>query len=400
MSADRAGDGTDAKTDNMMPLSNSRRIFELDGLRGLMTIMVILSHYFGELRHGLRIAMVGWIAVDMFFVLSGFLIGRLILERQYHANFFSVFYIRRFCRTIPPYVVTILVVVLLNRLMPAWTDAETQFPLWSYLTFVQGGFMVVTHSIGEHWLAPTWTLAVEEHFYLLVPSLIVFSPRRWLVPELILIAVGAVILRMAVIWGGHSQMLIFALLPGRADILVCGLLAAVAIHAKGINWAGLIPALRILPLVALVACLLLKIAASDEIFGTFSPLVIAVGCAAYLLGIVHGVPEARRFKSKVLQFFGNNGYCLYLTHLPILGLAHWLILGSKPDLATPAQWLVTLAALPVCVLVGWGMTKLIEEPLTEYGRSWRWSPRSASSPGLRRGRTSPAVDGPVGSVSA
>jgi peptidoglycan/LPS O-acetylase OafA/YrhL len=61
----------------------------------------------------------------------------------------------------------------------------------------------------------------------------------------------------------------------------------------------------------------------------------SIGCAAYLLCIVLGAPEARRFESKVLQFFGNNGYCLYLTHLPILGLAHHLFLRSEPDLATP-----------------------------------------------------------------
>jgi peptidoglycan/LPS O-acetylase OafA/YrhL len=123
----------------------------------------------------------------------------------------------------------------------------------------------------------------------------------------------------------------------------------------------------------LTATFLLKIGAGDESFGAFSPLLVSIGCAAYLLCIVFGAQEARRFKSKILQFFGNNGYCLYLTHLPILGLAHRLILGAEPDLATPAQWLVTLAALPVCVLVGWGMTKPIEEPLTGYGRNWRWS---------------------------
>ena len=80
-----------------------RRITTLDGLRGLMTVMVIVSHYFGELEHGVRAVMVGWIAVNMFFVLSGFLIGRLILERRHHANFFAVFYVRRFCRIIPAY---------------------------------------------------------------------------------------------------------------------------------------------------------------------------------------------------------------------------------------------------------------------------------------------------------
>jgi len=51
---------------------------------------------------------------------------------------------------------------------------------------------------------------------------------------------------------------------------------------------------------------------------------------------------------------------------------HGLILGSRPDLEHPAQWLVTLAALPVATLAGWGMTRLVEAPLTAYGRNWRW----------------------------
>ena len=62
-----------------------------------------------------------------------------------------------------------------------------------------------------------------------------------------------------------------------------------------------------------------------------------------------------------------------MTHLAVVGLMHGLILGSRPDLTTPAQWAVTLAALPVAVLVGWIGTKLVEEPITAYGRSWKWS---------------------------
>src|SRR3954452_10773523 len=89
------------------PQAGERRLVALDGLRGLMTLLVILSHYFGELPHGVP-ASVGWIAVDMFFVLSGFLIGKLILEKCHHANFFTVFYVRRFYRIIPAYVVVVL----------------------------------------------------------------------------------------------------------------------------------------------------------------------------------------------------------------------------------------------------------------------------------------------------
>ena len=104
------------------------------------------------------------------------------------------------------------------------------------------------------------------------------------------------------------------------------------------------------------------------------PTIVALGWAAIILGIARRRPELGSFNSPTLQFFGNNGYCIYLTHLPVFGLMHGFILGATPDLQTPAQLAVCVASLPVCVLVGWGLTKLVEEPLTRKGRSWRWAP--------------------------
>jgi peptidoglycan/LPS O-acetylase OafA/YrhL len=351
-----------------------RRITGLDGLRGVGCLMVIISHYFGELQHGVRALMGGWVAVNIFFVLSGFLIGKLILEKQSCANFFTVFYVRRFCRIIPAYVIAVVGVLVLLRILPgAWTEVGVRFPDWSYLAFLQGFWMVATHAIGAHWLAPTWTLAVEEHFYLIVPALIVFTPRRRLVQVLLTAAAAAVVMRIAASFGGPgATMAALALLPGRADLLICGILAAILNGSAGAPWAGLMPLLRTTPIIALVLTGVCR-ALGETMFNIAGPTLTGIGCAALVLCIVRGAPEAKRFQSRTLRFFGDNGYCLYLTHLPVLGLMHGLILGSAPNLARPQQWLVTLAALPVCVLVGWGMTKLVEEPIMAYGRRWRWS---------------------------
>jgi peptidoglycan/LPS O-acetylase OafA/YrhL len=344
--------------------------------------MVVLSHYFAEVRHGVPAMMFGWIGVDIFFVLSGFLIGKLILDREQHANFFQVFYARRFFRIIPPYMLTVVVVALLVGMLPrVWTDAQVRFPLWSYLTFLQGIFMTLTGSIGAHWLAPMWTLAVEEHFYLLAPAAIVFTPRRWLTPCLIWVGVAAVAFRAVVYFGGAGgEMMALALLPGRADVLVWGMLAAIALRDNAIPWPRYMMALRLTPVLALVTAILIR-AIDLPLFQVLGPSVVGLGCAAFILCLVLGAPEAQRFTSKGLRFFGDNAYCLYLTHLPVLGLMHGLLLGALPDLATPAQWLVTLAAVPVCVLVGWVMTQLIEAPLTRYGGSWRWSANVRPTPG-------------------
>jgi peptidoglycan/LPS O-acetylase OafA/YrhL len=84
-------------------------------------------------------------------------------------------------------------------------------------------------------------------------------------------------------------------------------------------------------------------------------------------------PEANRFKSSLLRFFGNISYSIYLTHLGVLGLMHGLILGGSPSLGTSAQLMVTLAALVVTIALAWVMTVMIEEPITRWGRSFRWN---------------------------
>jgi peptidoglycan/LPS O-acetylase OafA/YrhL len=354
-----------------------KRIPTLDGYRGLASMMVVVSHYFGEVPHGMHALMFGWVGVDIFFVLSGFLIGGELLDRRHLANVFAVFYARRFFRIFPVYVVTLLVVSGLIQSLPrAWTNATTQFPLWSYLATLQGLFMVATQSIGAFWLLPTWTLAVEVHFYLIAPVAIIFAPRRWLTPALIGIGLAVIAFRAAIYFGGMGNgMMALALLPGRADLFIWGILAAIAIRNREMPWSRLLLALRITPVAMLVSTCLLRLIGEPS-FLAFGPTLVGLGCAAFLLCLVLGAPEAKRFLSRSLRFCGDNAYCIYLTHLPILGVMHGLILGTTPDLATPAQWLVTFAAVPVCIIVGWAMTRLIEAPSIRFGRNWQWTPAS------------------------
>jgi peptidoglycan/LPS O-acetylase OafA/YrhL len=366
-----------------------RRVEALDGLRGAMTIAVVLSHYFGELPHGLSPFMFGWIAVDMFFVLSGYLIGTLILEKMDRSNFFAVFYVRRVCRTIPAYFFCVVVVflIILHFSARAWIDVETWFPLWSYLSFTQNFFMVSTESIGPHWLAPTWTLALEEQFYLLAPALFVIVPRRWLPYVLAACAVSAVFVRALMLQTLAGQMGLLVLLPSRADVLLAGVLLAVLMRTLTIDWATHDRAIRLVPILALTTAGVLASldrARGTEFFIVLAPFVTAVGSAAFICTLVRGAPEALRFRSKVLRFFGSISYSTYLTHLAVLGLMHGFLLGTPPDLATAPQLLVTLAALPVAVLMGWALTKIVEEPITAYGRSWKWGEARAKQPGSPR----------------
>lgn len=356
------------------------RIVALDGVRGLMTIFVLLSHYFAEIPNGLPVLGLGWFAVNMFFVLSGFLIGRLIIEKKDSENFISVFFMRRICRTIPSYMISVSLIfamLWIFRSQP-WTRFETEFPLWSYLTFTQNIFMGATNSVGAYWAAPTWTLALEEQLYLLLPLLFLLTPQRYWMRILIAVAILAVVLRALIFTSGLvSPIWGYAILPTRGDVLVLGVIAAILFKDQRIDLSRYDLALRCAPVVLLfvAVCLILADPLERRLFNIFGPFVVCAGFACLLLAMVRGAPEAKRFESRFLCFFGHISYCIYLTHLMVLGLMHGLILNAKPELGTLTQWLVTCAALIVTVALAWLMTTFIEAPLTAYGRSWKWRRR-------------------------
>jgi len=359
------------------PDSSDRRIPALDGVRGFMTIIVVISHYFGEVQHGLHALMWGWIAVTMFYVLSGFLIARLILDKGGHANFFKVFYVRRICRTFPIYFVCVGLITTVTAL---WHFSETYendpFPLYAYLTFTQNFWMAATGSIGEHWLAPTWTLALEEQFYLMAPALILFVPRHYLLRVLVGMMGFAVVARFWVLdFSSLNPYASGVLLPTRLDVLAAGVLAVVLLRQSWIDWAKLDQVLRVLPIPLLVTAMALKFISGENGAGyaAISPLLVSSACAAMLMSIARGAPEAQRFENSVFNFFCTISYAVYLTHLMVLGLMHNLILGTAPDVGSGAQILVTFAAIPVTVGVSYLLTRFIEAPITNFGRSFKWS---------------------------
>ena len=362
-----------------VPATGEARISGLDGIRGAMTLMVVISHYFGEVEAGFNAARVGWLAVVGFFALSGFLIGRLILERMHHANFVQVFYIRRFLRMMPPFFVVLAAIYLIYAVVAHlhWADVDHMFPAWTYATFTQNFYMLQTRALGPHWLAPTWTLAVEEHFYLIAPAALMLTPRRHLLKALIAVGLASLALRIAIFeFGLAPQIAGRVLIPAVADTLIAGMIAGLLWKTDGFPWPRWDMALRASAPVMLVLAALAQVIDRNigtHLFPTFGTTFMAIGTACLLLAIMRGAPEAKRFESRVLCFFGHLSYCIYLTHLAVLGLMHGLILGTRPDIATTEQMLVTSAAFPVAVLVGWLLYKTVEEPCMNLARRFAWS---------------------------
>jgi peptidoglycan/LPS O-acetylase OafA/YrhL len=174
----------------------NRRLVELDGIRGFALLIVLTTHFgvygqetvgwFGKAFHGL--VDIGWISVDVFFVLSGFLITGILLESKGSESYFKTFYLRRALRILPLYYCAVVVYFLV--LVPALSvlspdrasvaiavDRPPSEQLWYYLHLANWRIAWgVTFKGIDHF----WSLAIEEQFYLVWPVVIYFASRRTL----------------------------------------------------------------------------------------------------------------------------------------------------------------------------------------------------------------------------
>jgi peptidoglycan/LPS O-acetylase OafA/YrhL len=148
----------------------SERLYGLDHLRAVAIVLVLMYHY-RAFKHPDWIDSIGrfgWTGVDLFFVLSGFLIsGQLFKEIENKGGIsLKAFYIKRFFRIIPPYFFT----VCLYFTIPFFREREALSPLWKFLTFTQNyGLDVISRGTFSH----AWSLCIEEQFYLILPLLLV-----------------------------------------------------------------------------------------------------------------------------------------------------------------------------------------------------------------------------------
>lgn len=230
--------------------SSNERISGLDLLRAIAIVWVMLFHSFvvgGLGPQWTWLSRYGWMGVDLFFVLSGFLIGSQVLksfERDGRVRF-ADFYVRRAFRILPAY----WTVLLVYQLWPAWREAPRIEPAWKFLTFIVNLTIEYPRNAA---FSHAWSLCVEEHFYLLFPLLALWCLRRpaaWKVAFICtLLLVGGIGLRTAAWFHGMSLPPnaqrdwyiedIYYPTWNRLDGLLVGVLLAVAKVKRPQMWAN------------------------------------------------------------------------------------------------------------------------------------------------------------------
>lgn len=326
------------------------RLPALDGVRAIAVLAVVALHA-GVLSWG-------WLGVDLFFTLSGFLITGILLDARDAgcsgwATYAKPFYMRRLLRIVPLAWVFLAILFLVApalRIVRPVPFAE-QIWYWAFLSNAWLGFRSATAWMAAHF----WSLAVEEQFYLVWPWLVLALPRPWLVRTLKTLLVLAIVARIVIVFMhlppqiGHTYE---NFTVTRMDGLVAGSLVALCARAEG----GL-ARYRRRATGWLIACgtlfLLLQIYAPTKQVGYIFRYAALAGCTASALLLILSSPTglvSRLLGARWLGWIGARSYGVYVIHLPIV---IWLTARALPAVAVLAGALgitLALAALSWTVL--------------------------------------------------
>ncbi len=344
------------------------RLEALDGIRGIAVLAVLLFHCSLQLPGLWRVAgSWGWMGVDLFFVLSGFLITGILLDARGAPSrfYYGGFYVRRLLRIAPAFVVLMLALLLapgLTGQSPAAHQLLLSHQGW-YWAFCANALIATYGWAGViPQTAPLWSLAVEEQFYLLWPSVVRhLSAARVLRLGVVLIVLAAVA-RIVLARRGVSMETLYVLMPTRADLLAWGaLLAALTRLPNGLSnirrflWPALIGA------ALWIIAVMLHFGSSYY----WSRGMVMAGYPAVALGAACLVAIAILYDPAPLRFtwltrIGQVSYALYLWHMTAIAVLTPLTRRVGAGLI-PLALIVSL----VPTLVSW---YLIERPVLSLKR--------------------------------
>jgi peptidoglycan/LPS O-acetylase OafA/YrhL len=372
------------------------RIAVLDGVRGLAIALVMYHHFFQNYQPAgtgldtvvFGLASAGWSGVDLFFVLSGFLITGILYDSRHDPRYYRNFYGRRTLRIFPLYYATL---VLFLVILPALPHPQAQayvadfrddgFWLWTYLA----NFQIAMRGEWYAHLIPNvfWSLAIEEQFYLVWPAVVLLCTRRTLIVLSAGLFVMALAVRVGLWWVDAAPIVSFVLTFARMDCLALGALVALAARSERGLRSLVTPAKYVgggaLALVALYMIGTGGLAwehAEVRVVG----FTVLAGLFASLLVLGMTAPERNwlrlAFDNSLLRTFGKYSYAMYVVHGPAnVIVKQWvfdpaagpLVMGSM----VPAVTFYALLSTAVTLAVAWVSWHAFERHALSYQRYFR-----------------------------
>ena len=366
--------------ESSFPSSPHKHIPALDGLRGLAVGLVLFQHFFHGIAKGSNLAddivfglaSRSWMGVDLFFVLSGFLITGILWDQKGQPHYLRNFYARRALRIFPAYyaLLALIYLVLPGLGLAAAEDyaassSSDQIWHWTYLSNFRIAWLADWYQ--HHVPNVFWSLAIEEQFYLLWPLVVLACKRRTLIQLCLLLFLSALGLRLALAYlPDVNWVSSFVLTPTRMDGLTLGALLAM-LRRSDFDQARL----RSRAMLALVfSCApLLALTFHRPPNWREWPIqslrfsFVAILFSSLLWLAVTASPKSwfsRPFRTRPLVFLGKYSYALYLWHGPADYLARQIFHPSEAELIAgsrlPAQALYLTLAVSLSIaaaLLSW-----------------------------------------------
>lgn len=302
---------------------------DLQGLRAVAVLFVFMYHINSAWMPG------GYIGVDIFFVLSGFLVSQIVLNQIEKGTFsFGDFYLRRIKRIVPAYYLMLSLTAIATFYVLLSTDInEFKRELLHALAFDSDRVYAGMHSyfgvpVRQHPLLHTWTIANEMKFYLFLPMVLYFTPRKYLIHTIITLSLIFLIFGVYEVEILHNKSWAYYSLPVRIPEFGIGILIALKGGAIAKYLMRFKNAISIAGIITLVMFAFLV--------GNkhFKGLVMLVPCFAAAVLLLWNDTVVNRFLSrKVFERIGTLSYSIYLWHWPVIALTRYYNAGSPFSLA-------------------------------------------------------------------
>lgn len=346
------------------------RLNGLDHLRALAIMMVFLYHYqlpfWGFPEWVPTVAKFGWTGVDLFFVLSGFLISSQLFQQIKETQTISLkdFFVKRLFRILPAF----WVVVLIYCCIPFFHEREALPSVWKFLTFTQN-FGVNINDFGT--FSHAWSLCVEEHFYFLLPLILIilvytglFKNSLWLLIGLFLFGFAMRLYSWNSLYTPNGQWYKYIYYPtyNRLDGLLIGVLIAATYQFRPKMWNKISQFGNLIVLLSLFILTTAYFLCFDErsfaasVFGF--PLV-SIGFGLLLIGAVSPSCVLYTWDSKTTTFIATLSFAIYLTHKGVIHITQNIFTRFSIE---PKSNIMMLLCVCSCVLAALMLHLIIEKP--------------------------------------